>query len=176
MTMTLIQTTALGANAASIVFSAIPNIYTDLYLMMKVKGSGTSGNDTLHMLINGANTSMAVLDIRGDGAGGVTSTAGVDILGRPADSQASSVNCYGNYSLYLTNYTAGFAKQFMCDGAGENNGAVNYNTYVNGAWNSSATITSLTFRISDGARNLIAGTSISLYGVSTTGATGATVA
>lgn len=173
MTMVLIQTVTLGATAASIGVSAIPNTYTDLFLMIRVKSTYSAATDTLLMAVNGVTTNLVGQQSYGDGAASPNPLSVTTAIMRVAYDVPNFANVFSSATMYVANYKTAFAKHMIIDSVEEGNTTAVFNTYDNHTWNNSAAINAFTFTLLNGT--LLAGSSISLYGITTAGATGATV-
>ena len=124
----LIQHQEVGAGgASSITFSGIPQIYTDLYLVVSARDGRSYPDDDFRITINN-NTAVAYSNRRLSGNGsGVLSDGGSDTshtysyIGRLAAATATA-NTFGNASMYFSNYTSSNAKSISSEGVSENNG------------------------------------------------------
>jgi hypothetical protein len=77
---------------------------------------------------------------------------------------SNTANTFSNDISYIPNYTSSVAKNFSTDSVDENNGTTAYLNIVANAWTGTAAITS--FKLSNFfSSNFIAGSTISLYGV-----------
>ena len=177
MTMTLVSTVTVGVGgAASIEFTGIPQTGKDLYLIYSVRG--TSANATMAGRFNGSALSLysfrRLYGITGSITGSDNATTGTS--GQLGDSAGTSntANTFGNQSVYIPNYTSAAYKSWSVDSVDENNATTSYLELVAGLWSSTSAITSLSLFNSSG--NLAQYSTASLYTISTTGATGATVA
>lgn len=177
MTMTLISTVTVGVGgAADITFSAIPTTYTDLYLVTSIRGTAATTTVGLYSQLNGDTTgaNYARKFLLGNGSTVASySFTGVLALGSfPAAS--STTNTFGNSNAYFSNYLTNVAKTVSADAVAENNATATEMTLAASSWSGTAAINSIKIYTDNGlfAQNSTA----SLYGISTAGATGATVA
>lgn len=156
----LIATTTVGSGgASSIVFSGIPQTFTDLQIVLSLRSS-TTGNQTL-ISFNGSTSNFSNTYIIADG-----STAGSGNLARYVginnfSTQTASV--FSNGELYIPNYAGSTYKSFASDPVAENNAATGYQTMSAGLWSQTAAITSITLTNNTG--NWIEFSSASLYGI-----------
>jgi hypothetical protein len=164
--MKLIETKTLGTAAASIVLTDIPQDFTDLYLLLSLRGSLAGGNLGLYVTINtvvsGDSTSRSLF-----GTGTSRSTGGNVgndqlFVGYIPGSVVTS-NTFGNSSIYIANYTGNSNKTVSTDSVTENNGTAAYQIINAGIVNKTAAVTSLT--IESISANLVSGSTISLYGI-----------
>jgi hypothetical protein len=163
--MKLIETKTLGADAASIEFTSIPQTFTDLVVLI----SGRTNNDpdtlTYGVLALSVNSSTADLSNRrllGDGSAAQSqSSSNGNIL---ITGSANTANTFGNASVYIPNYTGSTAKSMSVDDVGENNGTRAWTGLRAILWNQTSSITSIGFTASSSG-NLVIGSTISLYGI-----------
>jgi hypothetical protein len=166
MTMTLIQTITLGADASSIEFASIPQTYTDLMLVASIRTARAVVADDLAFRFNGdTGSNYLYRSIYGTGnataSGTGTLTGGY--LGLYCGSSATA-NTFGNGSLYIPNYTGATSKPSSCETVTENNGTVSHQIIIANSWTQTSAITSITI-YNFVVANLVAGTKISLYGI-----------
>lgn len=172
MTMTLISTVVVGAGgAANITFSAIPQTYTDLVVLLSARH--TAG-DYVAMSINGLTTNRTVRMLYAYNSTTVTSeTRTDDIVDYGMVPNTNTANTFGNTSIYFPNYSSSINKSFSVDGVRENNSTSGVVEGIGaGLWASTAAITSLSFYSTAGT--IMQYSSASLYGI-LKGSGGATV-
>ena len=169
MTMSLVQSITVGVGgAASIEFTGIPQTGQDLVVLMSLRSGAGAGWYGASLRLNTVSPTGRFLF--GDGStaasyGFVTpSIAGTNI----------TANTFNSLSWYIPNYTSTVAKSASVDNVGENNATAGYQeihamTYAT----VTAGVTSITIT---GLTSVVQYSSASLYTISTTGATGATVA
>jgi hypothetical protein len=158
MTMTLIKTTTLGTAAASIEFTSIPQTYTDLVILSSCRCVDTVVNADIGIILP-TNNFRALTG----NSGAVTSINNTSyvFIGTITGASATA-NTFGNSSCYIANYTSSNQKTFSADGVAENNATAADARIAAGLSTSTSPITSLTIA---SATNLVAGSTISLYGV-----------
>lgn len=157
-----------SGGASSIVFSNIPQTYTDLILVLSVRTTrGGTWEGGIGIGING-NTSTGYTWRTIESQGSSTSTKNTsyepDWTSRITASD-STAGSFANVEVYIPNYTSSAAKYWYADGVAPTNsdstGAV---TLLVGAQSSTAPITSLT--IHDESNTLLVEfSSATLYGV-----------
>ena len=176
MTMSLVQTVTVGVGgAASIQFTGIPQTGQDLYVSLSLRHS-VATSDTGYIRFNNDSTTLCTVRyILGDGAtassAAVTNVAMVR-FGNMLGTQTAST--FDNGSIYIPNYTGSGQKSVAIEYVGENNATTAYQRITAGLWPVTSAITSIT--ISNNAAGIAQYSTASLYTISTTGATGATVA
>jgi hypothetical protein len=162
MTMTLIQTTTLGTAAATIEFTSIPQIYTDLLLVSSARNSGSAANE-IAMTFNSQTTNRSERGLFGSGSAASSFTTTILRAGQTTDS-TQTANTFGNSSCYISNYAGSTNKRVSVDTVTENNATAASNQIVDGLWANTAAITSIELTIPSSG-TFVAGTTISLYGI-----------
>jgi len=162
--MKLIESKTLGTAQASIEFTSIPQTYTDLVIVASVRSLETSlGNASLEIRPNGSTANGSGRWLYGSG----TTTSSITVSrvdGGFINNSAATSNTFSSTSIYVPNYTSSANKSFSADGVQENNATASYQVITASLWSNSAAITSLDFRCIS-ATNLVAGSTISLYGI-----------
>jgi hypothetical protein len=161
--MKLIETKTLGTAAASIEFTSIPQTFTDLVLLCYLRSDGT--NKTVAVYFNNDTTAANYSIRRLDGNGSsVTSEAYANaFLAYSAGSNDTS-NTFSNVSLYIANYAGSTSKSLSGDAVWENN-ATNAGLIITaGLYSPTTAITSVKVDPQVDT-NLVAGSTISLYGI-----------
>jgi hypothetical protein len=172
MTMTLIQHTELGSAATEISFTSIPQTFTDLYLVVSARSTGTANNYT-GLKINGVNTNQSSRFLYGTGSGvGSVSLTGASDYNLIAYMSLSTdtASTFASSTFYIPNYTAAIAKSVSIEAVTENNATGANQEIMAGLWNSTAAITSLGVISVAGSSlqasgNLAQYTSATLYGI-----------
>lgn len=165
----LIASATVGAGgAASIDFSAIPQIYTDLTLVLSARATSTTSSITV--AFNGSSSSFAGVYLQGDPPGGTTSATTTTLIGRSSIS-TDSASAFGNLRLFIPNYAGATNKTFSVDNVTGNYGGTAYQQMISGLWSNTAAITQITLSLANFAQYSTA----YLYGT-TKGSGGATVA
>jgi hypothetical protein len=158
--MKLIETKTLGADAASIEFTSIPQTYTDLVLVLSCRttrliqvGDG--------YLIKPNNTTPTARVLTGDGSTAYSDTGYTGIF----PTAATTANTFGNAVAYFPNYSNTTTnKSFSVDDVSENNATGAFQTISANLYSSTSAITSLKIE-SINATNIVANSTISLYGI-----------
>jgi hypothetical protein len=164
MTMTLIETKTLGAAAASIEFTSIPQDGTDLVVLTSLR----SVNDESLALIsfNGSTSNFSERFLRGNGS--TVDSAFFDsggfarIFGASVQS-SQTANTFSNGTLYIPNYTGSTNKSASGDSVNENNATAATQIIVALLWSDTSAITSLAVASNSG--DLAIGSTVSLYKV-----------
>jgi hypothetical protein len=159
--MKLIESKTLGADAASIEFTSIPQDGTDLVILF----SGRDSVDSVEFRLRfngdtGSNyTTRRLFGSGSAAASDSSSTTYFSFYGVAASAYTS--NTFGNSSIYIPNYTGSTNKSISADTVTENNATGSYQMITAGLWNSTAAITSLLLLPPSG--DLVAGSIASLY-------------
>lgn len=160
-------------SAASVTFSSIPATYTDLYMLISARITGTGGAmiGTLRLELNtdnGANYSYIELLGNGTACSVAVGSTSAFMLRSPADGQAANIFC--NDELYISNYTnSALQKQASTTSAVDSNSVTAGDTRLSvGAskWNNTAAITSIKLVANSGS--IDTGSSFYLYGIKNT--------
>lgn len=172
MSWTLIESQILSNSAASITLGSggtIPQTYKTLKIFISARADSSFPGGRL--AFNGTNSNYSGRGLWSDGSGSAPSTwsyssaADIDLSNLPGTVNLSGMFCVTE--IVIPNYSGSTNKPLTTDMAIENNKATS-ETYARNAmianfWTNTAAITSITFSASSG--NLIAGTSVSLYGL-----------
>ena len=158
-TYTPIATTTLGSAQATVDFNSISGSYTDLVLVMNVKGSTTNYCQLRFNSDTGSNYSRTVLAGTGTSAVSLrsTSSARIDI-----DSYASnsSTDFNKNIIVQIQNYSNATTYKTLLSRA--NNASDGVDAIV-GLWRSTSAITSINLALNTGTYAI--GSTFTLYGI-----------
>jgi hypothetical protein len=162
--MKLIETKTLGAGAASIEFTSIPQTFTDLVLKISSRSTGSASG--INLRFNG--DSSGVYDTRRLYGGGSSATSDnfVDQAAAYLGWQTQSTytaNTFSSIDVYIPNYTGSTNKSVSQDGVSENNATTAQQGIHAMLWRNTAAITSLF--CSDGGSDFATGSTFSLYGI-----------
>lgn len=161
----LIATTTVGSGgASSIVFSGIPQTYTDLQIVYSARSNRSAVGDDFYIKFNGLNTNLSSRILYGTGSAAASfSDAGIAFVGYlTGDTATASVFASG--SIYVPNYAGATYKSISGDAVSENNGAVATQVLSAGLWSSTSAITQLSIHPYNGTL-LTQYSSASLYGI-----------
>ena len=138
-----IETVTVGSGgAASITFSAIPDTYTDLLVVVSGRTNRSSVVDAINFKPNNQTSNRSMRVLQGSGSSAVSfSNSEISIEG-PTGNNATS-NTFGNVSFYIPSYRSSVAKSISGDGVSENNATAAYQTIMAALWNSTDPITSI---------------------------------
>jgi hypothetical protein len=175
MTMTLIST--LSGGASTIVFSSIPQNYTDLRLVISARGTnGNVGDVSIRFNNDSTSSRYSTLlliassgsVVSGEGRGDTSRTFVGYIVG-----SVDGVAAYATNDVYIPDYTSTNAKRLSANsGAPNDNNTSQRSAIIAGFYNQGTAITQIT--ILSSLTSFASGSSASLYGI-LKGAGGATV-
>jgi hypothetical protein len=164
-TYTLIASSTVGSGGASYVeFTSIPATYTDLKLVLSLRGDQTETYASSFISFNGSTSGFTNKYIFGDGA---TVVSAIFLANQNADQNGATTtsNTFANTEMYIPNYTLSNSKSVSIDGVTENNATTAYAELGALLWSNSAAITSI--RISPNAtKNWVQHSTAYLYGIS----------
>lgn len=167
MARTAIATTTVGAGgAASIDFTGIQGVYTDLQIVLSARATSTTAAMTINF--NGSATNFTCRYLQGNGST-ATSTTNTTFIGN-ASISTDTASTFGTTSIYISNYAGSTNKSFSVESGSENNATTAYLHLIAGLWSNTAAITQVTLNASNFAQY----TTATLYGI-TKGSGGATV-
>ena len=158
----LISTTTVGSGgAATIVFSSIPQTYTDLKVLLSGRRSNAAGS--FYVSFNGLTTDLSSRRIEASGSTTAMVTDGSNIFIYGITASVYTASVFGSAEIDVLNYTSANQKTVNAFGVNENNATEAYSTFTAGVWTSTAAITSLTLSLSSGSFDQYS--SASLYGI-----------
>jgi hypothetical protein len=171
--MTLIEAKTLSSTAGSITFSAIPQTYTDLKILVSARDdrSGQPNTDlSLRVGYNGTiNTGSIYSNIQlygnGSATGSQSSSTDYAYLGM-SNGPTSTAGVFGNTAIYITNYTSANNKSVNTEGASENNATAAWIVANSNLISTSNPITDIQIDAVYGAGLFQIGSTFYLYGIS----------
>ena len=185
--MELIETkTATADGTSSIIFSSIPQTYTDLKLVWTGRSSRNVFNAGYTLVqFNGSTSDYTYRTLQGEGSGtpasqtqaGLT-TDGI-LIGGISNSN-NTADSFGSNEMYIPNYTSSNFKSVSGEGSSEQNATGILQVLTAGLWSNTAAITSITLKPWVGSYfDWVNNSTFYLYGISnvtsTTKATGGIV-
>jgi hypothetical protein len=145
-TMTKLFTTTVGAGgSSSLVFSNIPQGYTDLLIKISCRTSRAADEDGLGVQLNDTTTGYTYRVLAGDGAA-VTSvaTAYGELWRARIQGAAAGTSIFSNTDLYFPNYSGNQPKAITSESVTEKNGTNGYMTLTTVLQPNPSPITSIT--------------------------------
>ena len=162
----LISTVTVGSGgAASIVFSGIPQTYTDLKVIFSTRSNTADASNGYYfdVFFNGVSANRTGKWVQGNGT--ATATGTYPSWGVTSSSDFTA-NVFSNGELYVPNYTGSTYKSSSLDSVQENNATLSRQVFSAGLWSDTAAITSVTFTAAAGL--FAEYSSASLYGIKNT--------
>ena len=169
----LLERVKLNASTASVVFSNIPQTgYTDLKIVYSAKAA-TGGWVGLTIKFNGSSTTYSDLYLQGLGNSVATGTnvySGASVY-TGAIEDSTFTNLFNSGEIYIPNYnSASSYKSFSVNSVTEAAQTTSFQEMIAGLWSQYNAITSISL-VTSTAVNLAQYSTISLYGLATTGTT-----
>jgi hypothetical protein len=156
------------ASAGTIIFSSIPTTYTDLVILVSVRGASSP---FLGMGFNGGTSGFFMQKLEGDGSGAYGATRSDTFVGYMTGS-SSPANNFGNGLIYIPDYRSSVNKTFSVDLVSVSQ------QIVSGSWSNTAAISSIElyeWGSGNSKNNFAANTSATLYGITKGSSGGVTV-
>ena len=159
------------SNPSTIVFSNIPQTYTDLKILISSRSNFSqiygSGELQFNSDTSGSGTNYSITRFFGSGSSASSSNSSnsAGIASWDANGSSSTSNTFNNAEIYIPNYTSSNYKQVIIDDVIENNATGGYQILLAGLWRSTAAITSITINLANGPATFNQYSVASLYGV-----------
>lgn len=177
MSMEVIQHVELTSAQAGITLSSIPASYTDLYLVLSLRGSSSSNR--LGITIGFNSDTSALYSYRlmfayesGQLTDGLTSKTPAQTPSLTITANNATANAYGVIRMLLPSYASSANKTFIADYVAENNSTTSYVLGTQGEnYASSSAISSI--ELGAQGHNFMQYSSATLYGI-TSGSDGST--
>ncbi len=171
MAYVLIAHQELTSSQASIVFNSIPQTFTDLVLVTSTDSNASSEQVTL-ISFNDSTTGFTSRRLLGTGSGVQSDSFTTGVFSGTQGVNTPST-LFESTTCYIPNYASNVAKSFSTDHVTEANATTAYQALISGLWNNTAPITKITLTVF-GSASYLAGSSASLYGI-TSGSSGGVV-
>lgn len=158
--------TVSGSTTTQVVFSNIPQTYTDLVVRFSARTDRTGFifDDIKFTMPSASSNSWQLIEGQGT-AVSVTTNAANSWIQSAADTASATGNVFSNVEAYLSDYTATGQRNTNIQVAHENNTSSARRSHIAHLSNASATsVTEITFSPNNGT-NFIAGSSFYLYGI-----------
>jgi hypothetical protein len=158
-----IQSQVLGSSQASVVFSTIPQTYTDLILIGNSRSAASNGADVGIQFNSDTGNNYSRTRIQGDGstAGSFRATNENKMFGGLHNVSTDTANTFGANIWHIMNYSNSVTyKTLLIRG-----NRVNNNVFLSATlWRSTAAVTSITLTTDSGA-SFDTGSTFVLYGI-----------
>lgn len=162
-TYTLISATTLSSSASTVTLSSIPSTYTDLHLVCSLRSDYSSATNNAYCYFNSSDGGTAKL-IYGNGStvNNININYNESYIGG-INAATSTSNTFTNFSLYIPNYLSSNYKSSSEDSVTENNATQAFSFLAARAWEYTAAVTSITFRLQ--FSTYAVGSTFYLYGI-----------
>lgn len=160
--MRLIQTVTLTSNQVGITFSSIPQTFTDLLMIASTRSNEPSvANGVLSFFGSGSSRTLT---------GNGSTVASVSQTGYALGGWVNASNSVGNTfsisTIYLPNYTNSLVtKMFLAESTMGSAGTGSIQGFASGSNSSAGSLTSIVLDTAGPSVSFVAGTTISLYGI-----------
>ena len=143
-TFTKIASNTVGSGGvASVTFSSIPAIYTDLVVQISCRSSQVGAfADYGKITFNSSSSTFSYRDFYGNGTTASSTNGAVNTI-FVYQGNAATASTFGNASIYIPNYTGSNNKSFSIDSVVENNGTTAYQIITAGLWSTTTAINSV---------------------------------
>jgi hypothetical protein len=147
-TFSKLSTVTVGSGgAASITFSGISQIYTDLCIKVSAKSTNSAGEsaDAYKISFNGVTTNLSSRVLGAYGSTVYSGLSSTEIVVGVTNGTSVSTSIFNNDEIYIPNYTSSNNKSISVDSANESNTTTgNSLVFRAGLWASTTAITSIT--------------------------------
>lgn len=164
-TCKLIAKQTLGSAASTIDFTSIPGTYTDLHLVMSIRGTRSDIVELVRLRFNGAtsDTSHSCRQLYANGVPSTGSTSISDCRIGAVPAGTATANTFSSSEAYLPNYAGSTNKSYSATNVRPNNSTSFDIEATAGLWSSTAAITSISVQAI--LSTFAANTSAFLYGI-----------
>jgi len=163
-TFELIASSTVGSGgAASIDFTSIPSIYTDLLLEVSLRGDQASNTDAYLISFNGSSSTFTTRRLYGNGASAASDNSAAGDYGI-ANGASTTASTFNNGEIYIPNYAGSTNKSFSVDEVVENNATTGYDVLTAGLWATTSAINRVTLT-ANGSTKFVQYSTAYLYGV-----------
>jgi hypothetical protein len=162
-----LSTTTVGASSvAEIIFSSIPQTYTDLKILLSARSTQGNVYGGGALQFNGDTASnYRWRRLRADGSivASDNSTSAASITNWDVTGANATASVFSNIQLYIPNYTSANQKSVSVEYVGENNATEAHMGIIAGLWTGTAAVTSIKLYSAGG--NLVQYSTATLYGI-----------
>jgi len=156
-----IYTQIASGSASSMVFNNIPNYYTDLQIKISARFSGSF---TYSDLIFAFDSSASIYSSTMSGNYIQRQANNSYILAGNATGSTATASTFSNIEIYIPNYSSANFKSVIVDSVAESNVSTSSCYYNSGLYRSTSPISIFSIGTAGGG-NIVAGSTISLYGI-----------
>jgi hypothetical protein len=164
-TFTPIATQTSNGSAQALIFTSIPQTYTDLFIAVALRSTNGSASDSWQVQVNATSSIYSDLFTRGDGAsvstGRNTSTFGCVMGNCPANS--ATANMFNAAHVYINNYTSTAMFKSVSSVSGTDRNGSGTVEFVVGNIRTASAVTRVD--VFTTSANMATGSTVTLYGV-----------
>jgi hypothetical protein len=150
-----------SGGVSSIVFDEIPDSFTDLMILVSMRGSLSNFYSEYRVRFNGITSTYTARSLYGNGS---TTASGTFPASSFGVGTTATANTFSNDRIYIPNYRSSTAKSFMSDFVGENNATSAFAGIYANLWDGTDPITSIELTEINGG-TFLQYTSATLYGI-----------
>jgi hypothetical protein len=162
--MKLIEAKTVGAGGITAIdFTAIPQTYTDLKIVMSVRGDQAATYASSFISFNGSSTGFVNKFVYGEGANAASFGGNTNQIA-DQNGDTSTANTFSNAEIYIPNYTLSNSKSVSMDSVTENNATTAF-AELGALVGPSAAITSITIS-PNSTKKWLEHSTFYLYGIS----------
>jgi hypothetical protein len=161
-TYTLIEGKTLTSTTANVLFSSIPQTYTDLVLRTSTRISSADNYIQMQVQLNSTTANYSARQISNFGTT-ISTTSTTSATGAYSVGNNAVANTFGNNEIYISNYTGSNFKSYSSD----SNASTTTNNRLDlrsGLWSNSTAVTSLNITPFDGS-SFLENSTFYLYGI-----------
>lgn len=166
-TFELIASYTASTSPTSFTFTSIPQTFTDLKLVMSLRGSRAAFYSNISVLVNGSSSAIYDMKWLYSSSGTVTNYGytGDTELGQYINGANSTSNTFNSIEMYFPNYTSSNNKSISVDNAVEDNSTSTFLVLEAELARTSSPITSFTINGSGNNYTFANNSTAYLYGV-----------
>jgi hypothetical protein len=164
--MKLIETKTLTTAQSNITFSAVPQNFTDVVILLSGRCTLSAANYSWLLNFNADSGSNYIQRrLYGSGTGTATDGAANTTIPATINGGGETANTFSNYQIYLPNYSGATTKTVSIDGVTENNATAAFQFISAHSWNNTTGISTIDFTLNGAGNTWVAGSTVSLYGI-----------
>lgn len=158
----LAEVTVGAGGAANVNFTSIPQTYTDLAVVLSLRGTSANVERNLYYTFNNNSSNRLGKYIEGTGSA-VGYISWATMYGGTYPAANSTASTFGNILIYIPNYTSSSYKSSIVNAVMENNATTSYSYLVANLWSDTAAITSI--QLPEETGNFAQYSTATLYGI-----------
>lgn len=166
-----IQTYTLGSAQSTVTFSSIPQTYTDLIIVARTSHDGGSAGSLMLRFNSDTGSSYAFTRMYADGSSAAADRGNNETVGYIAIVGNQAISTAGTSIIQIQNYSNNTTRKMTFGRGSDYDGG--YVSLYESLWRNTNAITSIDLKVGSPATftNFRAGSTFTLYGIASTGAT-----